>query len=135
MPRWTSFSNGPHPIDPGRLLLSAFRRIVDIMGTRSRLAVATLACGVAGAALVGAPPALASGADAVINDLQSKGYLVQINYVNGASKPLPLCTVTNVNNPSSSPPKPGDTVYVDVTCPNHEDDGGGGGVGFGVGIG
>jgi hypothetical protein len=80
-----------------------------------------------------APSAHASGADAVIADLQSKGYLVQINWINGFNtKSLDRCTVTNVNNPSSIPPKAGDTVYVDVRCPNHDDDDYGG---IGVGIG
>jgi hypothetical protein len=100
--------------------------------------LATAALVVAGAAvsaLAGAPMAGASGADATIADLQSKGYIVQINWVNGASKSLPQCTVTEVNNPSSAPPKPGDTVYVDVRCPNHEDDDGEVSVGIGIGIG
>jgi hypothetical protein len=35
---------------------------------------------------------------------------------------LAVCTVTRVNNPSSSPPKTGDTVYVDVECPNHNEE-------------
>ncbi|MCW2730766.1 MAG: hypothetical protein JWR13_1582, partial [Mycobacterium sp.] len=74
-----------------------------------------------------------SGADATIADLEAEGYLVNVNYVNGASKALSQCTVTNVNNPSSSP-KPGDTLYVDVMCPNHDDDGDGN-FGFGIGIG
>jgi hypothetical protein len=65
--------------------------------------------------------------------LQARGYLVQINWINGASKSLPLCTVVGVNNPSSAPPKPGDTVYVDVRCPNHEDDYGDVGIGVGIG--
>lgn len=86
---------------------------------------------VSASAILTAPIAAASGADTVISDLESQGYLVNVNYVNGASKALSQCSVTNVNNPSSSP-KPGDTVYVDVTCPNHDDDGG---FGFGVGIG
>jgi hypothetical protein len=87
-------------------------------------------------ALVTAAPASAAGADAVINDLQSKGYLVQINWVNGYdTKPLDTCTVTGVNNPdhSGAPLKAGDTVYVDVVCPNHQDDDGGS-FGFGIGF-
>lgn len=98
---------------------------------RARRSVA-VALFVAASAVVTAPIAAASGADTVISDLESQGYLVNVNYVNGASKALSQCSVTNVNNPSSSP-KPGDTVYVDVTCPNHDDDDGG--FGFGVGIG
>jgi hypothetical protein len=35
-----------------------------------------------------------------------------------------VCTVTNVNHPSDSKPRAGTftTVYVDVSCPNHQDD-------------
>jgi hypothetical protein len=77
---------------------------------------------VAGIAIAGAaaPPAYAHGADSVINDLQGEGYLVQINWVNGSNQQLPDCTVVRVNNPSSDPePGPGDTVWVDVYCPNN----------------
>jgi hypothetical protein len=78
---------------------------------------------VAGAALAGAaaPLARAHGADAVINDLEAEGYITHINWVNGFStQQLSDCTVVRVNNPSSNPePMPGDTVYVDVTCPNN----------------
>jgi hypothetical protein len=100
--------------------------------------LATAALVVGGAvvsALTGAPMAAASGADAAIADLQAQGYLVQINWVNGATKSLAQCTVTGVNNPSSAPPKPGDNVYVDVRCPNHEDDYGDVGLGIDIGIG
>ena len=94
----------------------------------------TLAAGVA-AAIIVAPTASADGADVVIADLQNQGYLVQINWINGFdTKPLSECTVTNVNNPSSDPPKAGDTVYADVRCPNH-DYGDGGSFGVGIGIG
>ena len=104
------------------------------MARRRLLATAALVvAGAAVSALTGAPMAGASGADATIADLQSQGYIVQINWVNGASKSLPQCTVTEVNNPSSSPPKPGDTVYVDVRCPNHEDDAGEVGIGISIG--
>ncbi|MUM31743.1 hypothetical protein [Mycolicibacterium sp. CBMA 361] len=78
---------------------------------------------VGGAAVTGAvaPLARAHGADAVINDLQAEGYIVSINWINGFNtQQLSDCTVVRVNNPSSSPdPTPGDTVYVDVTCPNN----------------
>ncbi|MDT5081560.1 MAG: hypothetical protein QOJ80_6197 [Mycobacterium sp.] len=104
------------------------------MAWNPRLATATLlVAGATAVALAGAPTAAASGADATIADLQAQGYLVQINWVNGATKSLSQCTVTGVNNPSSSPPKPGDTVYVDVRCPNHEDDNGDVGIGIGIG--
>jgi hypothetical protein len=78
---------------------------------------------VAGATLAGAaaPVASAHGADAVIGDLQAEGYTVNINWINGFNtQQLSDCTVVRVNNPSSNPdPMPGDTVYVDVTCPNN----------------
>ena len=103
------------------------------MAWKPLLATAALAVA-AVSALTGAPMAAASGADATIADLQSEGYIVQINWVNGASKSLPQCTVIEVNNPSSSPPKPGDTVYVDVRCPNHDyDDDGEFGIGITIG--
>ncbi|MDH6244552.1 hypothetical protein [Mycobacterium sp. OTB74] len=82
-----------------------------------------MAFAVAGIAVAGAaaPPAFAHGADSVVNDLQAEGYLVQINWTNGSStQQLPDCTVVRVNNPSSNPePSPGDTVWVDVYCPNN----------------
>lgn len=78
---------------------------------------------VAGTAYIGAaaPPAGADGADAVIRDLEAEGYTVNINWLSGFNtQQLSDCTVVRVNNPSSNPqPMPGDTVYVDVTCPNN----------------
>ncbi|MDR3665182.1 MAG: hypothetical protein P4L86_33170 [Mycobacterium sp.] len=81
-----------------------------------------IACAVASAALAGiaAPAANARGADAVIRDLESEGYTVMQNWLNGA-KPqiLPSCAVVRVNNPSSDEPAPGDVVWVDIVCPNN----------------
>ena len=76
---------------------------------------------VAGTAVLAAPLAGAHGADAVINDLEGEDYVVHINWINGSNaQHLSDCTVVRVNNPSSNPePMPGDTVYVDVTCPNN----------------
>ena len=79
-------------------------------------------CAVAGVAgpLAAADPEDGGSAQSVIDDLQSKGYLVQINWVNGQdTKPLALCTVAGVNNPGDLPPGKA-TVYVDVMCPNHD---------------
>ncbi|ORA27351.1 hypothetical protein [Mycobacterium aquaticum] len=88
------------------------------LGARSVAVFAVAGTAFVGAG-VGAPVAAAHGADAVIADLQAEGYNVNINWVNGANQQLSDCTVVRVNNPSSSPePLPGDTVYVDVTCPN-----------------
>jgi hypothetical protein len=88
----------------------------------------------AAAAVALAPVAAASGsASAVIDDLKSKGYIVQINWVSGFNtEPLDVCHVTGVNIPGDTP-ESRTTAYVDVSCPNHPDDGGG--FGFGVGIG
>ena len=75
------------------------------------------------ASIAAAPIAAADGADATIDDLQSQGYTVQINWINGFdTKPLSLCSVTSINDPNSSPqPKTSTTLYVDVWCPNHND--------------
>lgn len=74
------------------------------------------------AALAGAlaPVAHADGADAVVADLEAQGYIVHINWVSGFNtQQLADCTVINVNNPNSSDTAAvGDSVYVDVTCPN-----------------
>ena len=87
------------------------------------------------AAAAGAPTARAAGADAVIADLEAQGYIVHINWLNGYdTKPLAYCTVVGVNNPNRSggPPATGDSVYVDVRCPNHIDGDTGGEFGIGV---
>jgi hypothetical protein len=75
-------------------------------------------------AIAVAPIAAADGADATISNLEAQGYTVQINWVNGFdTEPLAVCTVTGINNPNSSPqPKASTTLYVDVSCPNHQDD-------------
>ncbi|MBE1548949.1 hypothetical protein GGC64_002973 [Mycobacterium sp. OAS707] len=103
-----------------------------------------LAAGLAGAAVVCAPAvgaepvwpvAGAEDANATVDDLQAQGYDVQINWVSGVSSvPLHWCKVTAIHNPNHEPPT-GETlatVYVDVSCPNPDDDYWGG---FGVGIG
>ncbi len=98
-----------------------------------RMGTMLIAATAAAAALATAPIANADGADTVIDDLQNKGYNVQINWVNGFdTQQLSDCTVTGVNNPDRFGPKPGDTVYVNVSCPNHPDEGS---FGFGAGLG
>lgn len=80
-----------------------------------------------------ASPASADTAQSTIDDLQSQGYVVAINWVDGnTGAPLSSCRVVAVHNPDSSP---GDsssatTVYVDLSCPHRESP-----VGIGVGIG
>lgn len=76
------------------------------------------------ASVIFAPSAAADRADTEIDSLQAKGYTVQINWINGFdTEPLSVCTVTAVNDPDSSPqPISSTTLYVDVSCPNHQDD-------------
>ncbi|MBJ7340355.1 hypothetical protein [Mycolicibacterium sp.] len=92
---------------------------------------------VADGPVAAADPSVSGGsASTVVDDLESQGYNVQINWVNGFdTKPLAQCWVTRVNNPGDIAPTEGTftTVYVDVACPNG--DGGGGDFGVGVGIG
>jgi hypothetical protein len=83
------------------------------------------------------PVAGAESARATIDDLEAQGYDVRINWVSGVSSvPLSWCKVTGINNPNHSPPSENtfETVYVDVSCPNPDDDGGWGGVGVGIGF-
>jgi hypothetical protein len=81
------------------------------------------------------PFAGAESASATIDDLEAQGYDVQVNWVSGTpSVPLDRCKVTAIHNPNHSPPTANTfaTVYVDVSCPNPDDDYWGG---IGVGIG
>jgi hypothetical protein len=82
------------------------------------------------------PVAGAEDAGATVDDLQAQGYDVQINWVSGMpSVPLHWCKVTAVHNPNHAPPTDNtlETVYVDVSCPNPDDDYWGG-VGVGIGF-
>jgi hypothetical protein len=95
------------------------------MSHKLSYAAVLLVVGGAAMSIAAAPIAAASGADSVIADLQAQGDDVQINWVNGFdTEPLSICTVTNVNNPdhSGGASKAGATVYVDVSCPNHDYD-------------
>jgi hypothetical protein len=83
-----------------------------------------------GGAMTAAAPAAAepedtgASAQSVIDGLKADGYNVEINWLTGYNtEPLSVCTVENVNNPGDSVPGPGQfvTVYVDVSCPNHQD--------------
>ncbi len=67
------------------------------------------------------PSAGSESASATIADLQSQGFDVVVNWLQGRPNvPLSECRVNAINNPNSAPP--GDstqsTVYVDVACPN-----------------
>lgn len=94
---------------------------------------------VVSAALALASPCAAEpgSAAAVIDELTGQGYDVQINWVSGvSSRPLGECQVLGVHNPdlTGPPPETFTTVYVDVSCPNHDDVSINGGVGIGVGF-
>jgi hypothetical protein len=90
--------------------------------------LASTAMAIGGCAVVAGPaaadPVYYNGsAEAVINALESDGYNVVINWLNGYDvKSLSVCWVENVNNPDSYPREPGafTTVYVDVRCPNDD---------------
>jgi hypothetical protein len=82
------------------------------------------------------PVAGAEDARATVDDLQAQGYDVAINWVSGVpSVPLQRCRVTAIHNPNHEPPtgETLSTVYVDVSCPNPDDDYWGG-VGVGIGF-
>jgi hypothetical protein len=84
----------------------------------------------AGMVMLAAPAAAepvdsGGSAQSVIDDLKAEGYNVVINWLTGYDTvPLSVCTVQDINNPDDAAPKPGTftTVYVDVSCPNHQDD-------------
>jgi hypothetical protein len=119
--------------------------MMDGMWPSSRWAASTMLVGAATAWLAAAPMAVADpvepqagsgSARDVIDDLRGQGYNVEINWVSGVSGvPLSLCAVTGIHNPDASagPPTTFTTVYVDVSCPNHED--GGFRIDGGIGIG
>jgi hypothetical protein len=71
------------------------------------------------------PEDTGASAQSVIDGLTAEGYNVVINWLTGYDTvPLSVCTASNINNPDDSVPPAGTftTVYVDVSCPNHQDD-------------
>ena len=96
------------------------------MALASRFLVASVmavASALTHAAIATADPG--ESAESVIGNLKSEGYNVVINWLTGYDTvPLWACTVANVDNPNDAPPPPGTftTVYVDVSCPNHQDE-------------
>lgn len=105
----------------------------SLLAVGSAVAIATAPA--AGAEPVDPVPGSGSAAT-VIDDLTDQGYNVQINWVSGvSSRPLSECRVLAIHNPSDTagPPTTFTTVYVDVSCPNHDSDGliFGGGLGIG----
>lgn len=92
------------------------------------LAVLSIALGGAvpvAAPVTAEPEDAGASAQSVIDGLKAEGYNVEINWLTGYDTvPLSVCTVSNVNNPDDAKPPAGTftTVYVDVSCPNHQDD-------------
>jgi hypothetical protein len=92
--------------------------------------LAALSIALGGAVTVAAPATAepvdtGASAQSVIDGLKADGYNVEINWLTGYdTEPLSVCTVSNINNPGDSVPSQGmlTTVYVDVSCPNHQDD-------------
>jgi hypothetical protein len=71
------------------------------------------------------PTYINGSAQSVIDELRANGYNVVINWLTGYdTKSLSVCWVSNINNPGEWNPPPGvfTTVYVDVSCPNHDYD-------------
>jgi hypothetical protein len=105
-------------------------------GVLAACLLAALACTPAATAEPVWPVAGAEDAQATADDLEAQGYDVRFNWVSGTpSVPLYRCKVTAIHNPNHSPPT-GETlatVYVDVSCPNPDNDYWGG-VGVGIGF-
>jgi hypothetical protein len=85
---------------------------------------------IGGPLLLSAPAAadpvyINGSAQSVINELKANGYNVVINWLTGYdTKSLSVCWVSAINNTGEWDPPPGvfTTVYVDVSCPNHDYD-------------
>ncbi len=100
------------------------------MGIRSAIRTTVVTGSAAAAAVFGAPGAAADPsewpqpgsqtADATLMQLESMGYAVGINWLDGGQgEPLSQCRVTGYHAPgSSSETDPASmTVYMDVICP------------------
>lgn len=99
------------------------------MRTLARCCTAICSAAAMGAiGILGSPPAWSEPtpggqpADHIIQELQSAGYSVSINWVTGTNTlPLDRCQVSAIHNPNRGAPalpKTAVTVYVDVRCPD-----------------
>jgi hypothetical protein len=83
-----------------------------------------LGCSVVLSPQSAADPVYINGsAQSVIDELGANGFNVVINWLTGYdTKSLSVCWVSAINNPGEWNPPPGvfTTVYVDVSCPNHD---------------
>jgi hypothetical protein len=92
--------------------------------------LALLVVAIGGSPIVSTPAAadpqyFNGSAQSVIDGLKANGYNVVINWLTGYdTKSLSVCWVSAINNPGEWDPPPGvfTTVYVDVSCPNHDYD-------------
>jgi hypothetical protein len=65
------------------------------------------------------PTAGSESATATVADLESQGFDVVVNFLQGnPNVPLSECRVNGINDPSHMVPAALSTVYVDVLCPN-----------------
>lgn len=66
------------------------------------------------------PPVGQSPVEA-IQDLESEGYNIGINWTRGYPEvPLYECTLVAIHNPDGSGPKDNTTVYLDISCPPND---------------
>ena len=80
------------------------------------IAMASIAAAPVAAADPVLPTAGSENANDTVNDLQSDGYNVQINWVSGYPRvSLSQCWVNNINTAAGSGSLP--TAYVDIECP------------------
>jgi hypothetical protein len=65
------------------------------------------------------PAAGSESASATVADLESEGFDVVVNFLQGhPNVPLSECRVNGIDNPSHMVAPAQSTVYVDVLCPN-----------------
>lgn len=90
------------------------------VGTSVAIATLVPALAPTAAAEPAFPMAGDESASATINDLQSQGFGVTVNYLQGRPNvPLSECRVNAINDPGGPDALPSTvTVYVDVVCPN-----------------
>jgi hypothetical protein len=92
--------------------------------TSCRAGALSMAVALMCSAPAAADPGYYSGsAESVVNELKAEGYNVVINWLTGYdTKSLSVCWVSDINNPGQWDPTVFTTVYVDVSCPNHDYD-------------
>jgi hypothetical protein len=93
------------------------KRIAWIMCAGAAASIAAAPIASADEAII--PTAGSESASATVMDLESQGFDVVVNFLQGhPNVPLSECRVNGINNPSHMVPADQSTVYVDVLCPN-----------------